>query len=233
MSDRKETPDLLGDILSNQQDNLESRMEKPQQDVATVGQASDRFGVSQRTIRTWASEFAGHLSPGANPAKGEVRGFNEDDMAVLANIARFRTQNMSYKEIHKALEDASVPALVEEGSELQFDELVQGTFGQRQGMDPELAQQYEEQIAQLEAERDQLRERVKNLSDRLAVLVGQFTEAQTAQIQVEEIEVETEKPDARQRTEEESASTLDSALTLEDRLKQISARDHWWQVWKR
>ena len=98
MSDRKETPDLLGDILANRQDD--SGEDYKPHDTATVHEASDRFGVSQRTIRKWATEFTGHLSAGANPAKGEVRAFSYDDMTVLATIARLRTQNVSYKDIH-------------------------------------------------------------------------------------------------------------------------------------
>ena len=106
MSDRKETPDLLGDILSNRQEDRDDLSDLKPQDTATVGEASNRFAVSEQTIRKWAAEFADHLTSGANPGKGEVRVFTLDDMAVLATIARLRSHKVSYKEVHLALKES-------------------------------------------------------------------------------------------------------------------------------
>ncbi len=185
MSDRKETPDLLGDILANRQDD--SGEDYKPHVTATVHEASNRFGVSQRTIRKWATEFTGHLSAGANPAKGEVRTFSYDDMAVLSTIARLRTQNVSYKDIHTALKASPIV-----GEGLKADEpqpKVEGQpsdpSGERKGISQELARQYKDRIEPLEGERDQSRIQAKALNAQVKALKGQLAETQTARLEAE------------------------------------------------
>ena len=235
MSDRKETPDLLGDILADRQDDRDDRLDNKPHDTATVHDASNRFSVSPRTIRKWATEFAGHLSAGANPAKGEVRAFSQNDMTVLATIAGLRTHNVSYKDIHTTLKATPIV-----GEGLKADELQPkvegqppGSSGERKGISQDLAWQYKERIEQLEEERDQLGEQVKALNKQLKALEGKLAEAQTARLEVEKRAMTAEELETSQRKEEESPSASDRVFTLEDQLKQLGDRDRWWQLWRR
>jgi DNA-binding transcriptional MerR regulator len=178
MSDRKETPDLLGDILANRQDD---RSVNKQQITTTVSEASNRFTVSDRTIRTWAAEFADYLSTGANPGKGEVRAFTQDDMTVLATIARLRSHKVSYKEIQPALK-----------ADLQADPIAGAGVA----------------------------------ADSAQVLIGEQPPAEVQEQQAVE-EMETSP-----LVERESPPSSDSVPTLEDQLKQLGVKKHWWQVWR-
>lgn len=69
-----------------------------------VGDVARRFGINPQTVRQWADEFAGYLSPDANPAKGETRVFDNDDLQVLALVAYMRNQGAGFDEIKAALD---------------------------------------------------------------------------------------------------------------------------------
>ncbi len=71
----------------------------------TVKQVAEHLGVSDNTIRKqWTPEFADFISPTANPKRGVVRQYDENDIAVLETIAALRKKYVSYKDIHKELE---------------------------------------------------------------------------------------------------------------------------------
>lgn len=179
MSDRKETPDLLGNILANQQDD---RSDKKPQDKITVAEASNRFTISEQTIRKWAAEFADYLSAGASPGKGEVRAFTQDDMTVLATIARLRSNKVSYKEIHSALK-ADLQAAPIAGAGMEADNVQLWT-----GEQPPAEVQEQQAVEAMET----------------SPLV-----------------------------ERESPPSSDSVPTLEDQLKQLGVKKHWWQIRRR
>jgi DNA-binding transcriptional MerR regulator len=72
--------------------------------MATVGDMASAFGVTPQTIRSWCSEFQAFLSPGATPPAGQARNINEDDIRVLALVARMRGELASYEAIGAALD---------------------------------------------------------------------------------------------------------------------------------
>lgn len=59
-------------------------------DRYSTGSAAKVIGVSDSTIRGWARIFAGFLSPGANPVKGQYRVFTGSDLAVFEAIKGWR-----------------------------------------------------------------------------------------------------------------------------------------------
>ena len=168
MSDRKETPDLLGKHpgLTSKDD----RSDKKPQDKIMVGEASNRFTVSEQTIRKWAAEFADHLSAGANPGKGEVRAFTQDDMTVLATIARLRSNNVSYKEIHPALK-ADLQAAPIAGVDVEADS-AQVWTGEQPPLEAQEEQPLEEKETSqpVEGESSPSSDRIPTLEDQLKQL---------------------------------------------------------------
>lgn len=84
--------------------------------MATVSTLVELFGVSKHTVRTWAYRFRHHLSPNANPPRGDKRWFSDQDLGVFALIAHKRGRNASYEEIGRALQDGErveLPALTQ------------------------------------------------------------------------------------------------------------------------
>ena len=69
-----------------------------------VRQVARALKISDTQLRNWGNEFAGFLSPGANPGKNKVRLYSEDDLAVLQTVAVLRSQETSYDDIHAALD---------------------------------------------------------------------------------------------------------------------------------
>ena len=57
------------------------------------------FNVSKPTVRSWAIEFAEHLSDRAKPDKGTRRVFTEEDMKVFALVAQRKREGYSKKQI--------------------------------------------------------------------------------------------------------------------------------------
>jgi DNA-binding transcriptional MerR regulator len=85
--------------------------------VATVGDMASAFGVTPQTVRSWCNEFNTFLSPGATPPAGQVRNFGEDDVKVLALVARMRGELASYDAIGAALDSgarADLPEIEEQ-----------------------------------------------------------------------------------------------------------------------
>jgi DNA-binding transcriptional MerR regulator len=65
------------------------------------------FGRSKATIRNWAIEFAGYLSPTATPEEGKIRFFTADDLAVFSLIADYKDREQTYEQIHLALKSGA------------------------------------------------------------------------------------------------------------------------------
>lgn len=83
----------------------------------TTTHAALIFGCSVETIRLWAMEFQAYLSPNANPGKGRMRQFSDDDMRVLALVATMRKSKSPDADIHASLrnnERGEIPALTPE-----------------------------------------------------------------------------------------------------------------------
>lgn len=73
-------------------------------DGHTVSQAATMIGVSPSTIRSWASTFADHLSPGASPTAGNERLFTVADVAILQTVKAHRDTGASYDQINSRLQ---------------------------------------------------------------------------------------------------------------------------------
>ena len=52
----------------------------------TMSEASKVLGVDASQVKRWATVFKDYLSPAANPSKGKVRIFNDDDLLVLCYV---------------------------------------------------------------------------------------------------------------------------------------------------
>ena len=62
------------------------------------------FNISADTVRVWSEEFSTYLSPLATPGTGKHRVFTDEDLQVFALISDLRSHDMSYEEIHAALQ---------------------------------------------------------------------------------------------------------------------------------
>lgn len=71
--------------------------------MATISEVAQHLGVDRDTVKTWATEFAEHLSLTANPPKGKERQFGETDLRVLALVADFWEDNPDLEHIHAML----------------------------------------------------------------------------------------------------------------------------------
>lgn len=77
------------------------------------GDLSQRFGVTNETLRQWSLEFKRHLSPGANPADQKKRRFTFADLEVLQLVADLRADNARWEDIHATLDtgERGTPAI--------------------------------------------------------------------------------------------------------------------------
>ena len=229
MSNRKKTPNLLDDLLVAPGKGLKvDTLQAQAQKMTTVAEASDRFGVSETTIRKWAGEFTGFLSPSANPGKGQPRTFNDEDMNVLATIAQQRSANVSYDDIHKSLgndrtEDLKQPAQTVD--KLPDDPNQPATAGS--------AQEYEDRLTRLEKERDQLRKQLQATKEELAATQIALAHEQKSEATSDDGPVEDlHLPDSKKADRPGKAKADPGRiLTLEEQLKALGKR-RWWQVWK-
>jgi DNA-binding transcriptional MerR regulator len=63
------------------------------------------FGVAVETARGWAAEFERHLSPRANPGTNKTRAFTQTDLEILALVAEYKEQRLTFNDIHTALDN--------------------------------------------------------------------------------------------------------------------------------
>lgn len=73
--------------------------------IYTTGTTASLLNLSRETIRTYAEEFARHLSNLSNPGASKHRQFTEDDLKVLAVVTKFKRYGKTYHEIHEALDN--------------------------------------------------------------------------------------------------------------------------------
>ena len=73
--------------------------------MATVGEVAALLGVGPTTVREWGVEFKENLSPTAVPDKGQVRNFTDEDLRVLALVAKMRAEQATYDGIREALDN--------------------------------------------------------------------------------------------------------------------------------
>ncbi|HLA42128.1 MAG TPA: MerR family transcriptional regulator [Aggregatilineales bacterium] len=63
------------------------------------------FQVSHETVRIWCAEFERHLSPRANPGRHQKRIFTGEDMTILALIAAYKNDGLTFQDIHASLDN--------------------------------------------------------------------------------------------------------------------------------
>ena len=71
--------------------------------MATISEVAQLFGVGRDTVKSWATEFAVHLTLTANPPKGRERQFNGADLRALALVAELWEEQPDYENIHAML----------------------------------------------------------------------------------------------------------------------------------
>jgi len=196
------------------------------QSLTTVAEASDSFGVSETTIRKWASDFAGNLSPGANPGRGQSRTFSDEDIVVLTTISHQRSANVSYGDIHKVLRNDRTKDL-----ELPVDKLPDD---QNQPSTLSTSQQYEDRLMRLEEERDQLLMHLKATKAELTATQNAQAGGQETETSMKDAPVRDLHPPDPTKADRPGVPQADPGriITLEDQLKHIGKKP-WWQVWKR
>jgi DNA-binding transcriptional MerR regulator len=97
--------------------------------IYTTGTTASLLNCSRETVRTYAEEFSRHLSTMSNPGSSKHRQFTEDDLKVLAVVAKFKRYGKTYHEIHEALDsgetadiDTSALTMVSNSRELAIME---------------------------------------------------------------------------------------------------------------
>lgn len=76
--------------------------------IYTTGTVSSLVRLSRETIRTYAEEFARHLSDLAMPGEGKHKQFSDNDLRVLQTIATMKRTGSTYAQIHEALDRGSL-----------------------------------------------------------------------------------------------------------------------------
>jgi len=73
----------------------------------TVGHVATLFQVDGNTIRRWCKEFLDYLSEDANPEKGKVRRFTEDDLSVFSLISAMQNRRQTFTDMHASLKSGT------------------------------------------------------------------------------------------------------------------------------
>lgn len=69
----------------------------------TVGQAAKRLEISQSSVRNYSKWFSDFFSDAAVPPKGQQRLFDDEDLKLLATIARLKRQGVDDNGIKEEL----------------------------------------------------------------------------------------------------------------------------------
>lgn len=68
--------------------------------------------TSKSSVRTWSTEFSEYLSPTASPQFGEIRDYQDTDVAVLYLVKQLRDQQVPYADIHESLRQGAAKDVV-------------------------------------------------------------------------------------------------------------------------
>jgi DNA-binding transcriptional MerR regulator len=90
--------------------NLRGRQYLMASPVFTVSQAAEQLETSRSTVRRWASDYAAHLSPLANPERGKERRFTIRDIEILREVSQMRALGVDPEEVGERLK-TMVPAI--------------------------------------------------------------------------------------------------------------------------
>lgn len=144
-------------------------------DDLTRAQLSDALGLSVAAIRKYERLYGAHLiSAGGQKGIAKARTYPPEDVVLFALVAQLRSSGMSLDEIGKALPDrlATARAQIGEGDARPVDYLPEVAKGETVAIETwvSLVRQLESvegALTAVEGERDYLRDRVRELEDRL------------------------------------------------------------------
>lgn len=71
--------------------------------MITASEVAHIFEVDRDTVKAWAYKFRDYLNHKANPPKGEVRYFTQNDLMVLALVSRYWDEDPDYENIYAHL----------------------------------------------------------------------------------------------------------------------------------
>jgi DNA-binding transcriptional MerR regulator len=188
--------------------------------MATVGDVAGGLGVGAQTVRDWCEEFKEFLSPTATPPKGQVRTFSESDLAVLALVARMRSDMTGYDLIKQALgqgERGELPQSEEASASTAL--VIRQQYEQRLSIIQQEMADREGELRATKEERDYLRGHVQQVTERAV-------RAET------ELEIFRRSTGQHARTEAPSAP-VDAAPTIEVQAGEpqslrVEPRKSWW-----
>jgi DNA-binding transcriptional MerR regulator len=69
----------------------------------SISQVADILGVDSQQVKTWVGLFKEHLSPQANPEKGQPRSFTDSDVLVLTHVTMHWEEDPDLEEIKMGL----------------------------------------------------------------------------------------------------------------------------------
>lgn len=190
--------------------------------MATSSDLSERFEVSEQTIRNWSNEFASFLSPDATPpGERAPRYFTPEDERILSTVATLRQQRKSYAEIAELLEEGH---RVEEREAPPSGTNAELTRWQMQ----EVIGQQREQLATLqgryEEAQEQAQKHITDLEEKLERERAAHLEAEKRAVRAETLLEHYEQQD--KKTASLSNESNNQAVKVEK--KQYP----WWQWWK-
>ena len=141
----------------------------------TRAQLAQRIGFSAAVLRKWEKDFAEFVtSPAGVKGLAKARLYNVDDVLLFATIAQLRTEGLSLDAIRAKLPErlAQARAQLDEGLATARDYLPTETQQQHVALSlfMDTARQLEATEGELtatSAERDYLRERLRELEDKL------------------------------------------------------------------
>jgi len=68
-----------------------------------VKEIANRLDVSSATVRNWTREFSQYLTKEAAPPPGKPRQYSQGDLELLAAVAHYKSQGLTYGQIHESL----------------------------------------------------------------------------------------------------------------------------------
>ena len=153
--------------------------------MVVTAEVAAYYKRTEQTIRAWAREFSGYLSPTANPGGGKGRNYTVEDLQVIALIAEMKDNNATYDEIHMSLtagQRGDPPNMTVDDLKL-----LRATEGEkRAGVEIQALQQH---IVDIQARMKHAEERAQEAESK-AIQLGQDKAALTAEAAVMKAELD-------------------------------------------
>lgn len=187
----------------------------------SVSQLAKYLDVSTGTIRNWGSEFAEHLSEGANPISGVPREYTDGDAAILETVAVLRDQYVSYEEIEERLAGGERLAFQDrpDGAQKELKEGLSGAKGETALVTESFSQALQMYGDQVE----RLQNRIDTLTDRVLEAEKRATAAET------ELRVLKDQAEQKRAVGAENQGIAGGVTEVEQGRE---TRRPWWRFWR-